>query len=124
MLRRNNINNNNTTFILEDMRTIMRDQQRDMYSISNMTSAEVESIKNMTPAQLEVLKDINTTSTKLASQGAYSSLSVFFLGISLVIFGLRLISKVAPQIGRSMTIIVWALTVPVIILIGLFQYGV
>jgi hypothetical protein len=120
----NNINNNNTTFILEDMRTIMRDQQRDMYSISNMTSAEVESIKNMTPAQLEVLKDINTTSTKLASQGAYSSLSVFFLGISLVIFGLRLTSKVAPQIGRSMTIIVWALTVPVIILIGLFQYGV
>src|SRR5215204_6151486 len=113
MLRRNNINNNNTTFILEDMRTIMRDQQRDMYSIKNMTSA-----------QLEVLKDINTVSTKLASQGAYSSLSVFFLGISLVIFGLRLTSKVAPQIGRSMTIIVWALTVPVIILIGLFQYGV
>ncbi|MFL6425932.1 MAG: SHOCT domain-containing protein [Nitrososphaeraceae archaeon] len=33
-------------------------------------------------------------------------------------------SKVAPQIGRSMTIMVWALTVPVIILIGLFQYGV
>ena len=124
MLRRNNINNNNTTFILEDMRTIMRDQQRDMYSINNMTSAEVESIKNMTSAQLEVLKDINTTFTKLASQGAYSSLSVFFLGISLVIFGLRLTSKVAPQIGRSMTIIVWALTAPVIILIGLFQYGV
>src|SRR5215204_3298072 len=118
------LTNNNTTFILEDMRTIMRDQQRDMYSVSNMTSAEVESIKNMTSAQLEVLKDINTTSTKLASQGAYSSLSVFFLGISLVIFGLRLTSKVAPQIGRSMTIIVWALTVPVIILIGLFQYGV
>src|SRR5215208_3331652 len=113
MLRRNNINDNNTTFILEDMRTIMRDQQRDMYSISNMTSA-----------QLEVLKDINTTFTKLASQEAYSSLSVFFLGISLVIFGLRLTSKVAPQIGRSMTIMVWALTIPVIILVGLFQYGV
>ncbi len=48
----------------------------------------------------------------------------FFLGISLVIFGLRLTSKVAPRIGKSMTIMVWALTLPVIILIGLFQYGV
>jgi hypothetical protein len=59
MLRRNNINSNNTTFILEDMRTIMRDQQRDMYSISNMTSAEVESIKNMTSAQTRINKSTN-----------------------------------------------------------------
>ena len=44
----NNINNNDTALILEDMRTIMRDQQRDMSSINNMTSTEVESIKNMT----------------------------------------------------------------------------
>jgi hypothetical protein len=92
-------NNNNSTLILEDMRTIMRDQQRE-------------------------LKDINTVSTKLATQGAYTALSVFFLGIGLVVFGLRLTSKVAPRIGRSMTIMVWALTIPVIILIGLFQYGV
>ena len=92
-------NNNNSTRILEDLRTIMRDQQRE-------------------------LKDINTVSTKLATQGAYTALSVFFLGIGLVVFGLRLTSKVAPRIGRSMTIMVWALTIPVIILIGLFQYGV
>ena len=117
-------NNNNTTLILEDMRTIMRDQQRDMSSINNMTSAEVELIKNMESLQLEELKDINTVSTKLATQGAYTALSVFFLGIGLVVFGLRLTSKVAPLIGRSMTIMVWALTIPVIILVGLFQYGV
>jgi hypothetical protein len=119
----NNISNNDTALILEDMRTIMRDQQRDMSSINNMTSTEVESIKNMTSVQLEVLKDINTTSTKLAVQSAYTALSVFFLGISLVIFGLKLTSKVAPRIGRSMNIMVWALTVPVIILVGLYQYG-
>jgi hypothetical protein len=116
--------NNSNTLILEDMRTIMRDQQRDIASINNMTSAEVELIKNMESLQLEELKDINTVSTKLATQGAYTALSVFFLGIGLVVFGLRLTSKVAPRIGRSMTIMVWALTIPVIILIGLFQYGV
>jgi hypothetical protein len=70
--------NNNSTLILEDMRAIMRDQQRDIASINNMTSAQVELIKNMESAQLRVLEDINITSTKLASQGAYSSLSVFF----------------------------------------------
>jgi hypothetical protein len=116
--------NNNNTLILEDLRAIMRDQQRDIASLNNMTSAEVELIKNMESLQLEELKDINTVSTKLATQGAYTALSVFFLGIGLVVFGLRLTSKVAPRIGRSMTIMVWALTIPVIILIGLFQYGV
>jgi hypothetical protein len=118
------INNNNSTLILEDMRTIMRDQQHDISSINNMTSAQVELIKNMESLQLEELKDINTVSTKLATQGAYTALSVFFLGIGLVVFGLRLTSKVAPRIGKSMTIMVWALTIPVIILVGLFQYGV
>jgi hypothetical protein len=119
-----NSNNNNSTLIFEDMRAIMRDQQRDIASINNMTSAQVELIKNMESLQLEELKDINTVSTKLATQGAYTALSVFFLGIGLVVFGLRLTTKVAPRIGRSMTIMVWALTIPVIILIGLFQYGV
>jgi hypothetical protein len=73
--------NNNGTLILEDVRTIMRDQQRDIASINNMTSAEVELIKNMESLQLEELKDINTVSTKLATQGAYTALSVFFLGV-------------------------------------------
>ena len=106
-------NNNNSTLILEDMRTIMRDQQRDISSVSNMT-----------PAQLETLNEINDSSTKFAIQGAYTALSVFFLGIGLVIFGLRMTTKVSPQLGRRFTLMVWALTIPVIILIGLFQYGV
>lgn len=118
-----NNTSNNSTLILEDMRTIMREQQRDIASIRNTSSAELELIQNMLSEQLEVLKDLNATSTKLSIQGAYTALSVFFLGIGLVIFGLRLTSKVAPQIARSMTIMVWALTAPVIILIGLFQYG-
>ena len=115
--------NDSSTLIFEDMRTIMRDQQRDIASINNMTSAQVELIKNMESLQLEELKDINTVSTKLDTQGAYTALSVFFLGIGLVVFGLRLTTRTSPQIGRYFTIMVWALTIPVMILIGLFQYG-
>jgi hypothetical protein len=114
---------NNTTLILEDVRAILRDQQRDIATIKNTSSAEVELLQNLSSEQIKILNDLNITSTKLSIQGAYTALSVFFLGIGLVIFGLRLTSKVAPQIGRSMTIMVWALTVPVIILIGLFQFG-
>src|SRR5215210_8041861 len=74
--------NNNNTRILEDIRAILRDQQRDISSVSNMT-----------PAQLETLNEINDSSTKFAIQGAYTALSVFFLGIGLVIFGLRMTTK-------------------------------
>ena len=98
--------NNNSTLILEDIREILRDQQRDISS-----------------AQLETLNEINDSSTKFAIQGAYTALSVFFLGIGLVIFGLRMTTKVSPQLGRRFTLMVWALTLPVIILVGLFQYG-
>lgn len=59
--------NNNSTLILEDIREILRDQQRDISSVSNMT-----------PAQLETLNEINDSSTKFAIQGAYTALSVFF----------------------------------------------
>ena len=40
-----------------------------------------------------------------------------------MVFGLRLTTRTSPQIGRYFTIMVWALTIPVCILVGLFQYG-
>jgi hypothetical protein len=107
-----NNSNDSSTLILEDMRAIMRDQQRDIASIRNTSSADVEALTNM-----------GTNLAKLTTQGAYTALSVFFLGIGLVVFGLRLTTRTSPQIGRYFTIMVWALTIPVIILIGLFQYG-
>jgi hypothetical protein len=103
---------NNNTLILEDMRALMRDQQRDISSIRNTSSAQVETFTNM-----------GTTLATLTTQGAYTALSVFFLGIGLVVFGLRLTTRTSPQVGRYFTIMVWALTIPVCILVGLFQYG-
>jgi Short C-terminal domain len=105
-------NNSNNTLILEDMRALMRDQQRDISSIRNTSSAQVETFTNM-----------GTTLATLTTQGAYTALSVFFLGIGLVVFGLRLTTRTSPQVGRYFTIMVWALTIPVCILVGLFQYG-
>ena len=58
---------NNNTLILEDMRALMRDQQRDISSIRNTSSAQVETFTNM-----------GTTLATLTTQGAYTALSVFF----------------------------------------------
>jgi len=109
----NNINNNNTTLLLEDMRALIRDQQGDLSSIRNTSSA-----------QFEALTQMSTSFGKLQTQATYTALSVFFLGIGLVVFGLSLTTRSSPQIGKYLTLTIWALVVPVIILIGLFQYGI
>jgi hypothetical protein len=106
------INSNNSTLILEDLRAIMRDQQRDMASIRNTSSVEAEALTQMA-----------ASSSRLAIQATYTALCVFFLGIGLIVFGLSLTTRSSPQIGKYFTITVWALALPVIILIGLFQYG-
>jgi hypothetical protein len=106
------INSNNSTLLLEDMRSIMRDQQRDMASIRNTSSVEAGALTQMA-----------ASSSRLAIQATYTALCVFFLGIGLIVFGLSLTTRSSPQIGKYFTITVWALALPVIILIGLFQYG-
>jgi hypothetical protein len=107
-----NISNDSSTLILEDMRSIMRDQQRDISSIRNTSSVEAGALTQMA-----------ASSSRLAIQATYTSLSVFFLGIGLVVFGLSLTTRSSPQIGKYFTMTVWALTIPVIVLIGSFQYG-
>src|SRR5215208_4156676 len=106
------INNDNSTLLLEDMRSIMRAQQRDITSIRNTSSVEAGALTQMA-----------ASSSRLAIQATYTALCVFFLGIGLVVFGLSLTTRSSPQIGKYFTITVWALTAPVIMLIGLFQYG-
>lgn len=59
--------NNNNTLLLEDMRSIMRDQQRDMSSIRNTSSVEAGALTQMA-----------ASSSRLAIQATYTALSVFF----------------------------------------------
>jgi hypothetical protein len=103
----------NSTLILDDMRAIMRDQQHDLSSINNKSSAQAEALTRM-----------GTELGKEATQATYTALSVFFLGLGLVIFGLRLTTRAPPKVARFFTIMVWALTLPVCALIGLYQVGV
>ena len=103
----------NSTAVLDDVRTMLRDDR-----------AELSEVKDMMAREIAILSEINLTSTKLATQGAYTALSVFFLGIALVIFGLRLTTKGIAHLGKYFTLMVWALTIPVLILVSVFQVGI
>ncbi|HEY1248814.1 MAG TPA: SHOCT domain-containing protein [Nitrososphaera sp.] len=102
----------NNTRILDDMRTIMRDQNRDTSSIKNSSAAQVDALGRM-----------GIAFGKQATQATYTALGVFFLGLALVIYGLRMTIKAPPKIAKLFTILVWALTIPVCALVGLYQFG-
>jgi hypothetical protein len=103
----------NSTAVLDDVRTMLRDDR-----------AELSEVKDVMAREIAILSEINLTSTKLATQGVYTALSVFFLGIALVIFGLRMTTKGITHLGKYFTLMVWALTIPVLILISVFQVGI
>jgi hypothetical protein len=91
---------------------------------SSIEEKKASAQENSTAREIAILNEINLTSTKLATQGAYTALSVFFLGVALVIFGLRLTTKGITHLGKYFTLMVWALTIPVMILISVFQVGI
>ena len=100
------------------------DAQVSTLSSTDEIGGQLSEIKNMTTTEMAVLSEISLTSTKLATQGAYTAMSVFFLGISLVIFGLRMTTRSLGHMGKYFIVMIWALTLPVVTLVGLYQIGV
>jgi len=103
---------NNSTSTLDNIHTIVVADR-----------SQLAEVKNMTLRQNAILSEINLTSTKLATQGAYTALSVFFLGIALVIFGLRLTARGIGPMGKFFTVMIAALTIPPMFLVAMFQVG-
>jgi hypothetical protein len=97
---------------------------KELQNMQSNQGAEIAAIKNTTAAQNKVFEKIATSLSKSATQGAYTALSVFFLGIALVVLGLRMSLKAAQNFGRYFNLMVWALTVPVLTLIVIFQIGI
>ena len=89
---------------------------------SNQTS-ELALIKNITSTQNKVFEKMAESITKSSTQGAITAMSVFFLGIALVVLGLRMTSKVQ-NFGKYFNLMVWALTIPVLVIIVVYQIGI
>lgn len=79
---------------------------------SNQTS-ELALIQNITSTQNKVFQKMAESITKSSTQGAITAMSVFFLGIALVVLGLRMTSRAPQNFGKYFNLMVWALTIPV-----------
>jgi hypothetical protein len=65
-----------------------------------------------------------TSLSKSSTQGTYTALSVFFLGISLAVCGLRMTMKGVQNFGRYFNLMILALTIPVLVLVAIYQIGI
>ena len=97
--------------------------KKNQTMLSNQTP-DIEVIKNITSAQNKVFEKMATSLSKSSTQGAFTALSVFFLGIALVVLGLRMTTRGLQNFGRYFNLMVWALTLPVLALITIYQLGI
>lgn len=81
----------------------------------------ISEIKNL---QMKMLNQFATSASRASTQGAFVALSVFFLGIALVLFGLRLTTRAAKLVGNYFNLMMWALTLPVLALVAVYQVGI
>jgi hypothetical protein len=95
----------------------------DAHGQENST-AILKDIQTMLSKQTSSQQKIAASPSKSATQGAYITLSVFFLGISLVVFGLRMTMKGAQNFGKYFNLMILALTVPVLVLVAIYQIGI
>ena len=84
----------------------------------------ISEIKNLTSLQVKMLNHFATSASRTSTQAAFVALFVFFLGIALVLFGLRLTTRAAKSVGRYFNLMMWALTLPVLALVGIYQIGI
>ena len=74
------------------------------------STAILKDIQTMLNKQTSSQQKIATFPNKSANQGVYITLSVFFLGISLVVFGLRMTMKGAQNFAKYFNLMILALT--------------
>jgi len=87
-------------------------------------SASLQNIKNLISEEVQVLKTVGQRINKSTTQSSFSALGVFLLGLSLVIYGLRLtIKAMERRTSMYFKAMTWALVIPVIVIIVVYQLG-
>jgi len=92
-------------------------------SVSNQSS-DIKDIKKLTSDEVQLLKSMSQGLVKTTTQASFTALGVFLIGLSLVIYGLRLTLKVTDRrTARYFKAMTWALITPVLALIAIYQVG-
>lgn len=94
-------------------------------SLTPNQSSDIKDIKRSTSEEVQLLKSMGREFSKTATQGQFAALCVFLLGISLLIYALRLTLKATDkQTSRYFKAMIWALIILVIILIAVYQIAI
>lgn len=93
-------------------------------SVSNQSS-DLKDIKKLTSEEVQLLKSMGQGLVKTTTQASFTALGVFLIGLSLVIYGLRLTLRATDRrTSRYFKAMIWALIMPVLGLIVLYQVGI
>jgi hypothetical protein len=100
------------------------DQMVRLQSLMSNQSDDSKAIRDSTAAQLQVLKNIAQGFAISSAQIMFATLAVFLLGVTLIIYGLRLTLRAPKQTSRYFKAMMCALLSPVIIVIMAYQLGI
>ena len=87
-------------------------------------SDDVKAIRNSISAQVQVLKSIAQGFAISSAQFMFTTFVVFLLGVTLIIYGLRLTLRAPKQRSRYFKAMMCALLSPVIVIVLVYQLGI
>jgi hypothetical protein len=101
------------------------DQMIHLKNLASNQSSDIKDIKKLTSEEVQLLKSLGQEFSKTSTQSSFTALGVFFLGITLVIYGLRLTLKATDRrTSRYFKVMMWGLITPAIALIATYQIGI
>jgi hypothetical protein len=94
-------------------------------NISSNQSGDIRAIKNSMSEQVHLLKNMTQAFARTSTQASFATLCVFLLGLTLLLYGLRLTVKAtSKETSKYFKVMMWALIVPVIVIIAIYQFGI
>jgi len=94
-------------------------------NIASNQSSDIKDMKKLMSQEVQLLKSMGQEFDKTATQSSFAALGVFFLGLTLVIFGLKLTLKATDRrTSRYFKAMMLALIIPVIVLLVSYQVGI
>ena len=94
-------------------------------NITSDQSSDIREIKKLTSEEVQLLCNLSQGFGRTTTQSQFAALGIFLLGISLIIYGLRLSLRATDkQTSRYFKAMIWGLVTPVVALIAIYQVGV
>jgi hypothetical protein len=123
-----NIDRVRTTLLTDDQARAasnFTDQTILQKNLTSNPSSDIKDIKKFTSEEVQLLKSLGQEFSRTTTQSQFAALGIFLLGISLIIYGLRLTLRATDkQTSRYFKAMIWALIIPVIALIAIYQIGI